>query len=153
MSFFGGDETVTPPWMDILADGDTSERKSQFNIPDDMQTGSLADYLGVPTTITGTFGKEERFEPWFCTEPGITGNVMPIVNTTSLNSEQSASEYFTSRVNNAITSTLSCTYSVPSSDLDKVVFGYRVGALPSSSDGKKGTDSIVTGKQIGRAHV
>ena len=57
MSFFGGDETVTPPWMDILADGNTSVREAQFNIPDDMQTGSLADYLGVPTTITGTFGK------------------------------------------------------------------------------------------------
>lgn len=56
MSFFGGDETVTPPWLDILADGSTPERKSQFNIPDDMQTGSLADYLGVPTTITGVFG-------------------------------------------------------------------------------------------------
>ena len=139
MSFFGGDESVTPPWMDILADGNTPERKRQFNIPDDLQTGSLADYLGVPTTITGIFGKEERFEPTFCTEPGITGNVMSIVNTTSLNSKQSASDYFTSRVDNAITSTLSCTYSVPSSDLDKVVFGYRVGALPSSSDGKKGT--------------
>ena len=56
MSFFGGDETVTPPWMDVLADGKTPERKSQFNIPDDLQTGSLADYLGVPTTITGTYG-------------------------------------------------------------------------------------------------
>ena len=56
MSFFGGDETVTPPWMDVLADGNTSERRAQFNIPDDLQTGTLADYLGVPTTITGTFG-------------------------------------------------------------------------------------------------
>lgn len=57
MSFFGGDETVTPPWMDVLADGNTPERKIQFNIPDDLQTGTLADYLGIPTTITGTFGK------------------------------------------------------------------------------------------------
>lgn len=56
MSFFSGDETVTPPWMDVLADGATSERKAQFNIPDDLQTGSLADYLGVPTTITGVYG-------------------------------------------------------------------------------------------------
>lgn len=56
MSFFGGDETVTPPWMDVLADGSTPERKGQFNVPDDLQTGSLADYLGVPTTITGTYG-------------------------------------------------------------------------------------------------
>lgn len=58
MTFFGGDETVTPPWMNVLADGDTPERKQQFNIPDDLQTGSLADYLGVPTTITGSFGRE-----------------------------------------------------------------------------------------------
>ena len=57
MAFFGGDETVTPPWMDILADGNTPARKAQFNIPDDLQTGTLADYLGVPTMITGTFGK------------------------------------------------------------------------------------------------
>lgn len=56
MRFFGGDETVVPPWMDILADGNTPERKAQFNIPDDLQTGSLADYLGVPTTVTGTYG-------------------------------------------------------------------------------------------------
>jgi len=56
MSFFGGDETVTPPWMDVLANGNTPQRKQQFNLPDDLQTGSLADYLGVPTTITGTYG-------------------------------------------------------------------------------------------------
>lgn len=58
MAFFGGDETVTPPWMDVLADGSTSERKAQFNIPDDLQTGSLADYLGVPTTLVGDYGIE-----------------------------------------------------------------------------------------------
>ena len=57
MSFFGGDETVTPPWMNVLPDGDTSEHKAQFNISDDLQTGTLADYLGVPTTITGTYGQ------------------------------------------------------------------------------------------------
>ena len=56
MAFFGGDETVTPPWMDVLADGNTPARKAQFNIPDDLQTGTLADYLGVPTTITGSYG-------------------------------------------------------------------------------------------------
>lgn len=37
MSFFGGDETVTPPWMNVLSEGNTPERKSQFNIPDDSQ--------------------------------------------------------------------------------------------------------------------
>ena len=56
MSFFGGDETVTPPWMDPTAE-DTPQGHTQFNIQDDLQTGTLADYLGVPTTITGTFGR------------------------------------------------------------------------------------------------
>lgn len=57
MSFFGGDETVTPPWMDPSAFNQSAEQKARFNIADDLQTGTLADYLGVPTTITGTFGK------------------------------------------------------------------------------------------------
>ena len=56
MSFFGGDETLTPPWIDPTAEN-TPQGHSQFNIADDLQTGTLADYLGVPTTITGTFGK------------------------------------------------------------------------------------------------
>lgn len=56
MSFFGGDETVTPPWMDPTAE-DTVQGHKQFNVLDDLQTGTLADYLGVPTTITGSFGK------------------------------------------------------------------------------------------------
>ena len=37
-----------------------------------------------------------------------------------------------------VTSVLSCTYS-SSENNDKKVFGYRVGSLPVSSDGKKGT--------------
>lgn len=138
MAFFGGDETVTPPWMDILADGNTPDRKNQFNIPDDLQTGSLADYLGVPTTITGVYGIEQRFEPSFCSEPKLTGNVMAVINSTSLHSQVSVLSYFNSKVGTAVTSILSCTYSVGSSDNDKLVFGYRVGALPSSSDGKDG---------------
>lgn len=55
MSFFGGDETVTPPWIDPTAE-DTPQGHKQFNIADDLQTGTLADYLGIPTTITGTYG-------------------------------------------------------------------------------------------------
>ena len=51
-NFFGGDESVTPPWMTPYA-GTSPDR---FSIDDDLQTGSLADYLGVPTTITGTYG-------------------------------------------------------------------------------------------------
>lgn len=56
MSFFGGDETVTPPWIDPTAE-DTPQGHKQFNIGDDLQTGTLADYLGVPTTITGSYGR------------------------------------------------------------------------------------------------
>lgn len=137
MSFFGGDETVTPPWMDILADGDTPARKAQFNIPDDLQTGSLADYLGVPTTITGTFGLEEKLEPTFCTEASFTGNIMSVVSDTGAASKGDAISYFANRVGKSVTSVLSCTYS--SESLDKKLFGYRVGSLPVSSDGKKGT--------------
>lgn len=55
MSFFGGDETVTPPWIDPTAE-DTPQGHKQFNIADDLQTGTLADYLGVPTTISGSYG-------------------------------------------------------------------------------------------------
>lgn len=51
-NFFGGDESVTPPWMTPYA-GTSPDR---FSIDDDLQTGSLADYLGVPTTITGEYG-------------------------------------------------------------------------------------------------
>lgn len=55
MEFFGGDETVTPPWIDPTAEN-TLQGHEQFNIDDDLQTGTLADYLGVPTTITGSYG-------------------------------------------------------------------------------------------------
>lgn len=55
MSFFGGDESVTPPWIDPTAEK-TPQGRRQFNIDDDLQTGTLADYLGVPTTITGSYG-------------------------------------------------------------------------------------------------
>lgn len=64
MAFFGGDETVTPPWIDPTAEN-TAQGHKQFNIADDLQTGTLADYLGVPTTITGSFGKTKNavYEP------------------------------------------------------------------------------------------
>lgn len=53
MSFFGGDESVTPPYIQIS--GDNSLSTPYFNFSD-MQTGTLADYLGIPTTITGSYG-------------------------------------------------------------------------------------------------
>ena len=135
MSFFGGDETVVPPYIQVS--GDALPGASYFNMSD-LQTGTLADYLGIPTTITGVFGKEERFEPTFCSEPKISGNVMSVVSVTNLTTRQEALSYFTGKVDTAVTSVLSCTYS-SSADNDKKVFGYRVGALPASSDGKKGT--------------
>ena len=135
MQFFGGDETVTPPFIQVS--GDNSSGTSYFNMSD-LQTGTLADYLGVPTTITGTFGKEERFEPTFCSEALFTGNIMSVVSSITLDSKQAAFDYFATQVNKPITSILTCTYS-SSEGNDKKVFGYRVGALPASSDGKKGT--------------
>lgn len=137
MSFFGGNETVTPPWMYVLADGSTPSSRAQFNIADDLQTGTLADYLGVPTTITGTFGKEERIEPRFCSDAPFTGNIMSVVSSTSLKDKQAAYDYFVSQANKPVTSVLTCTYSSSEGNEDKV-FGYRVGALPASSDGKRG---------------
>lgn len=137
MSFFGGDETVTPPWIDPTAE-DTAQGHRQFNIGDDLQTGSLADYLGVPTTISGIFGKEERFDPTFCTEPKLSGNIMSIVSVTNLSTRQAALTYFSDNIDTNVAGVLSCTYS-SSANNDKKVFGYRVGALPVSSDGKKGT--------------
>ena len=136
MSFFGGDETVTPPWIDPTAE-DSAQGHRQFNIDDDLQTGTLADYLGVPTTITGIYGKEERFEPTFCSESPFTGNIMSVVSSTGLKDKQAAYDYFKSRVGKAVTSVLTCTYS-SSQNNENVVFGYRVGALPASSDGKRG---------------
>lgn len=137
MSFFGGDESVTPPWLDPST-SNTSQSRQQFNVLDDLQTGSLADYLGVPTTITGIFGKEERMNPTFCSESPFTGNIMSVVQTDTITSKSDAISYFSDQAGNRITSVLSCTYS-SSSDLEKKMFGYRVGVLPSSSNGKKGT--------------
>ena len=57
--FFGGDESVTPPWMDAVANASSTH----FSVVDDLQTSSLADYLGVPTTITGTYGVSVKAIP------------------------------------------------------------------------------------------
>lgn len=81
MSFFGGDETVTPPWMDPTAE-DTAQGHRQFNIDDDLQTGTLADYLGVPTTITGTYGGSVtalRSEDFFNFKKVVPGSKLPLV--------------------------------------------------------------------------
>lgn len=50
--FFGGDESVVPPWLDFA--GNSNPYK--ISVADDLQTSTLADYLGIPTTITGTYG-------------------------------------------------------------------------------------------------
>ena len=56
MQFFGGDETVTPPYIQIS--GDNAFGTPYFNMAD-LQTGTLADYLGIPTVINGTYGKTQ----------------------------------------------------------------------------------------------
>lgn len=68
MSFFGGDETVTPPFMDPVSNNYSDKQKSLFNIPDDLTTGSLADYLGVPTTLVGNYGVEKSVSVDYGTE-------------------------------------------------------------------------------------
>ena len=140
MSFFGGDESVTPPWMDVLADGDTPERKSQFNISDDLQTGSLADYLGVPTTITGSYGQEEEFNPIFCVESGYSGNICAALALASTSKEQAA-RFLTSKVGSPSYEALPCTY--PSGDMEESqTFGFNIGILPASSVGKSGKVTV-----------
>ena len=52
--FFGGDESVTPPWIDF---SDHASHSDRMTVAEDLQTSSLADYLGVPTVITGTYGR------------------------------------------------------------------------------------------------
>lgn len=51
--FFGGDESVTPPWIDF---SNHSSHPDRMTVAEDLQTSSLADYLGVPTVITGKYG-------------------------------------------------------------------------------------------------
>lgn len=53
MQFFGGDESVIPPYIQVSGDDGTGT--PYFNMSD-LQTGTLADYLGIPTTITGSYG-------------------------------------------------------------------------------------------------
>lgn len=137
MSFFGGDETVTPPWLDPSA-ASPADKPDIFTVLGDLQTGTLADYLGVPTTITGTYGIEERISPTFCSESPFVGNIMSVINSTSLANKEQAVSFINARKGQAITTHLSCAYG-SSEGNDKKVFGYRVGALPVSSDGKEGT--------------
>lgn len=74
MSFFGGDETVTPPFMDPFS----TSHSDFFTVAEDLQSGTLADYLGIPTTITGTYGsstiaiRSSQFVPFSNSTP--TGN-------------------------------------------------------------------------------
>jgi hypothetical protein len=87
MEFFGGDETVTPPWLDPTAE-DTPQGHKQFNINDDLQTGTLADYLGIPTTITGSYGGSVsalRSEDFFNFKKTAPGSNSPLVGTPIVN--------------------------------------------------------------------
>jgi hypothetical protein len=55
--FFGGDETVTPPWIRPVG----ASHSDYFSM-EDLQTSTLADYLGVPTVITGTYGSTSSLD-------------------------------------------------------------------------------------------
>lgn len=105
MAFFGGDETVTPPWLDPTAE-DTHQGHIQFNVDDDLQSGGLADYLGVPTTITGTYGrtyesnkvsydrlKGVTFSDRLSTNPVIASPVFPAVQAVGSPDDSIASFY------------------------------------------------------------
>lgn len=137
MSFFGGDETVTPPYMDPSAYNQSADQKAKFNVPDDLQTGTLADYLGVPTTITGSYGQEEEFNPVFCSESGYSGNVCSAVLISST-SASDVYDFLDSKVGSPVSSAITCSY--PSGDIEEnQTFGFFLGSLPSSTAGKAGT--------------
>ena len=139
MSFFGGDETVTPPWIDPTAE-DSAQGHRQFNIDDDLQTGTLADYLGVPTTITGVYGQEEEFNPVFCLESGYSGNLCSAL-LADITSKSGVLTFLESKKGSSVNSALSCTY--PSGDIEeRQTFGFCIGTLPESSAGKSGTVTV-----------
>lgn len=134
MQFFGGDESVTPPYMQIS--GDNASNTPYFNMSD-MQTGTLADYLGVPTTITGSYGQEEEFNPVFCLESGYSGNLCSAL-LADVTSKSDVSSFLESKKGSSLDSALSCTY--PSGDVEeRQTFGFCIGSLPESSAGKSGT--------------
>lgn len=137
MSFFGGDESVTPPYMQIS--GDSATGTSYFNMSD-MQTGTLADYLGVPTTITGSYGQEEEFNPVFCLESGYSGNLCSAL-LADVTSKSGVNTFLESKKGSSVDSALSCTY--PSGDIEeRQTFGFCIGTLPESSAGKSGTVTV-----------
>lgn len=137
MSFFGGDESVTPPYIQVSGDDGTGT--PYFNMSD-LQTGSLADYLGVPTTITGTYGREEEFNPVFCLESGYSGNLCSAL-LADVNSKSDVQSFLESKKGASVNSALSCTY--PSGDIEeRQTFGFCIGTLPESSAGKSGTVTV-----------
>lgn len=126
MTFFGGDETVTPPWMDVLADGNTPERKGQFNIPDDLQTGSLADYLGVPTTLVGNYGIEQTSAVTYGVEhTGTWGGSFLFDNIDGL-SRDAAVSTLSSLKGEAISNYGTSSPTTPAGDSQYLAISYRV---------------------------
>lgn len=137
MSFFGGDESVTPPFIQVS--GDNATGTPYFNMSD-MQTGTLADYLGVPTTITGSYGREEEFNPVFCLESGYSGNICSAL-LADVTSKSGVNTFLESKKGSSVDSALSCTY--PSGDIEeRQTFGFCIGTLPESSAGKSGTVTV-----------
>lgn len=141
MSFFGGDETVTPPWMDPSAYNQSASQKTSFNVPDDLQTGSLADYLGIPTTITGSYGQEEEFNPIFCSVSGLSGNICPVVSLDATDRDQ-VEKHLTSKVGSPSSEVMKCDYSFGDNKTKSLSFGFNLGTLPSSSAGKSGKVTV-----------
>ena len=129
--FFGGNETVTPPWMDAVANSSSS----YFSVADDLQTSSLADYLGVPTTITGSYGSTSSLDlttkesvvktvPFDTeqTSAPLSGYVAPSIKSHSQllafinNNKKTFDSVFSARTN---INTGYCAYVVSLSDLDE----------------------------------
>lgn len=137
MSFFGGNESVTPPYIQVS--GDDGFGTPYFNMSD-LQTGTLADYLGIPTTITGSYGQEEEFNPVFCLESGYSGNLCSAL-LADVTSKSDVKTFLESKKGSSIDTALSCIY--PSGDIEeRQTFGFCIGTLPESSAGKSGTVTV-----------
>lgn len=76
--FFGGDETVVPPYISF---------NSQTKLDAMAQTSTLGDYLGLPTTIVGKYGRYSSYpaytpREWSYTNPlsaiAIALNTVPV---------------------------------------------------------------------------
>ena len=83
-AFFAGDETVVPPYIAF---------NSQSKLDSMAQTSSLGDYLGLPTTIVGKYGRYANYPAYTPREWSYTNPLAAIaiaLNTVSVDADANA---------------------------------------------------------------